>query len=149
MKTPKQEVLKPTIIKQPKKNPAQPSSSTKDGETPIRGQDTAVGKEYSYILTTIEQRKAIKITQHKSKLEKIIKSFFTDRLLNIKFTDDGYTLTLKDEFLIGEKRRLGRLISEGSDLHKFVKKVIYNGTQDTSGQLFRIQKSSELTDEKV
>ena len=119
------------------------------GLAPTTKAINALGIEYTYVLTTIEQRQAIKLTKHKSKLEKIIKSFFGDRLLNIKFTDDSYTLNLKDEFLIGEKRRLGRLISEGSDLHKHVKKVIYNGSQDTSGQLFRLQKPREKSNEKV
>ena len=113
---------------------------TEKGLAPTTKATDAIGIEYTYVLTTIEQKQAIKLTKHKSKLEKIIKSYFAERLLKIKFTDDSYTLTLKDEFLIGEKRRLGRLISEGSDLHKHVKKVIYNGTQDTSGQLFRLQK---------
>ena len=123
--------------------------ATDKGLAPITGRDTAIGKEYCYVLTTIEQRKAIKLTKHKAKLEKIIKAYFSDRLLSLTFTDDSYTLTLKDEFHIGEKRRLGRLISEGSDLHKYVKKVIYNGSQDTSGQLFRLQKPSEVCNEKV
>ena len=96
---------------------------------------------YCYILTTLQQRKAIELTQHKSKLESIIKEFFGDRLIAVTFTDDSYTLTLKDEYLIGDKRRLGRLISQGSDLQKFVKKIIYNGNQDSSGQLFRLKRS--------
>jgi len=107
------------------------------------------GYSYCYVLTTLEQKKAIKLTQHKTKLDKIIKQFFWDRLIAVTYTDDSYTLQLKDEYSIGDKRRLGRLISEGSDLQKFVKKVIYNGQKDTSGQLFRIQKSSEVRDEKV
>ena len=126
-------------------------SDEKSGITPITGQKTAVGKEYTYILTTQEQRKAIDLTKHKSKLDKIIKGFLGERLLTISFTKENYTLSIADEFTIGDKRRLGRLISEGSDLQKFVKKVIYNGNKDTSGQLFKLKKPSsvEVTDEKV
>ena len=106
---------------------------------------------YCYVLSTLEQRKAIKLTKHKSKLEKIIKEFFTDRLLNLEFNDESYTLTLNELYTVGDKRRLGRLISEGSDLKQFVKKVIYNGNQDSSGQLFKLKKPSSVEgrDEKV
>jgi len=126
------------------KNPSQQesTSSTENGVIPTMGQDSVIGNEYTYILTTIEQRKAIKLKEHKSKLEKIIKGFFGDRLLSVSFTDESYTLNLKDEFSIGDKRRLGRLISEGSGLQKFVKRVIYNGAhKDVSGQLFKIKKA--------
>lgn len=108
------------------------------------------GYYYCYTLTTPQQRKAIKLLQHKVKLEKIIREFFNERLLSVTFTDDSYTLHLKDEFSIGDKRHLGRLISQGSDLQKFVKRVIYNGAhKDISGQLFRIKKQSEMNNEKV
>ena len=135
----------PTVAQQEPKT-KNPSETTKGLKKSI-SDDTSF--TYCYVLTTLEQKKAIKLTQHKSKLEKIIQNFFGDRLLELSFTDDSYTLSLLDEFPIGDKRRLGRLISEGSDLQKFVKKVIYNGTKDTSGQLFRIQKASEVQDEKV
>ncbi len=124
------------------KTPPKPIiSDEKTGVPPIMGQNTAVGNVYTYILTTKEQRKAIDLIKHKSKLEKIIKGFFGERLLSLTFTKESYTLNIKDEYTIGDKRRLGRLISEGSDLKKFVKKVIYNGNKDTSGQLFRLQKA--------
>lgn len=93
---------------------------------------------YRYILSTLEQRKALDLTKHKSKLERIIKGFFVERLLSITFDKESYTLYLKDEYEVADKRRLGRLISEGSDLKQYVRKVIYNGNQDTSGQLFRL-----------
>ena len=109
-------------------------------ELPKESKADDTNYSYCYVLTTLEQRKAIKLTQHKTKLEKIIKEFFGDKLLEVLFTDDSYRLTLTEEYTIGDKRRLGRLISEGSDLKKFVKKVIYNGNKDTSGQLFRLQK---------
>jgi len=108
------------------------------------------GYTYTYILSTVEQRKAIKLTEHKTKLDKIIKGFFGDRLISLEYADDSYTLRLKDEYSIGDKRRLGRLISEGSDLQKFVKRVIYNGAhKDISGQLFRLKKQSEVVNAKI
>ena len=130
-------------------SPQESPSSTKNGVTPTMGQGSAIGNEYTYILTTLEQRKAIDLSKHSTKLKKIIEGFFEDRLLSVTFDKESYTLKLKDDFTIGDKRRLGRLISEGSDLQKFVKKVIYNGNKDTSGQLFRIKKSSEVTNEEV
>jgi len=105
---------------------------------------------YTYILSTVEQRKAIDLTKHKSKLEKIIESFFGDRLISVLFDKESYTLYLKDEYEVADKRRLGRLISEGSsELKQHVRKVVYNGNQDTSGQLFRIKKVNEVQNEKV
>jgi len=123
-----------------------PSTTTKPQKN---SKSDDIEYSYCYVLTTLEQKKAIKLSKHKAKLEKIIKGFFGDRLIAVTFTDDSYRLNLKDEYSIGDKRRLGRLISEGSDLQKFVKKVIYNGQKDTSGQLFRIQKLSEVENEKV
>lgn len=127
------------------KNPPTTTKSTKQSKS----DDT--GYHYCYILSTLEQRKAIDLTKHKSKLEKIIKSFFGDRLLSVIFDKESYTLTLKDEYEVADKRRLGRLISEGSsELKQLVRKVIYNGNQDTSGQLFRLKKpTSEVKNEKV
>ena len=94
---------------------------------------------YCYILSTVEQRQAIDLTKLKAKLEKIIKGFFGDRLLSVEFDKESYTLNLKDEYEVKDKRRLGRLISEGSpELKQYVHKVFYNGNQDSSGQLFRL-----------
>jgi hypothetical protein len=127
------------------KTPPQTTKSTKQSKS----DDT--GYTYCYILSTVEQRKAIDLTKHKSKLEKIIKGFFGDRLLSVTFDKESYTLNLKDEYAISDKRRLGRLISEGSDLKQYVHKILYNGNQDTSGQLFRIKKVKDVKvkDEKV
>ena len=128
------------------KNPPQTTKSTKQSKS----DDT--GYSYCYILSTLQQRKAIDLTKHKDKLEKIIKSFFGDRLISVVFDKESYTLNLKDEYEVADKRRLGRLISEGSsELKQLVRKVIYNGNQDTSGQLFRIKKVNdvEAKDEKV
>ena len=125
--------------------PPQTTKSTKQSKS----DDT--GYHYCYILSTLQQRKAIDLTKHKSKLEKIIKSFFGDRLISVEFDESTYSLTLKDQYEVSDKRRLGRLISEGSsELKLLVRKVIYNGNQDTSGQLFRLKKPTrEVKDEKV
>ncbi len=127
------------------KTPPQTTKSTKQSKS----DDT--GYHYCYILSTLQQRKAIDLTKHKFKLEKIIKSFFGDRLISVVFDKESYTLTLVDEYEVADKRRLGRLISEGSsELKQLVRKVIYNGNQDTSGQLFRLKKPiSEVKNEKV
>lgn len=115
-------------------NLSQTTKSTKQSKI----DDT--GYSYCYILSTLEQRKAIDLTKHKSILEKIIKNFFRDKLISVEFDKESYTLNLKDEYEVADKRRLGRLISEGSDLKEYVRKVIYNGNQDVSGQLFRLKK---------
>ena len=101
------------------------------------------GYTYCYILSTLEQRKAIDLTKHKTAMEKIIKQFFGDRLVSISFEQDSYTLTLNERYEVSDKRRLGRLISDGlPELKKHVHKIIYNGNKDTSGQLFRLKKDS-------
>lgn len=127
------------------KNPPSTTKSTKQSKSNDRGYS------YCYILSTLEQRKAIDLTKHKTKLEKIMKQFFGDRLLSITFDKESYTLTLKDKYEVSDKRRLGRLISEGSDLKQYVHKILYNGNQDTSGQLFRLKKPSDtgIKNEKV
>ena len=106
---------------------------------------------YCYILSTVAQRQALDLRKYKAPLRKIISSFFGDRLISVEFSAEAYTLNLKDEYEVSDKRRLGRLISEGSsELKQHVRKVIYNGNQDTSGQLFRLKKhTSEVKDEKV
>jgi len=119
-------------------NPIQTTPKPK----PSKFDDTSY--TYTYILSTLEQRKAIDVSKHKVKLEKIIKEFFGDRLISVKFDKESYTLHLKDEYEVADKRRLGRLISEGSDLKRYVRKVLYNGNQDSSGQLFRIKAVNEL-----
>ena len=125
-------------------NPPQTTKSTKQSKS----DDT--GYQYCYILSTVTQREKIDLTKHKSKLEKIIKSFFGDRLISVEFTEEAYTLNLKDEYEVKDKRRLGRLISSGVDeLKQQARKIIYNGNQDTSSQIFRIKKVSEVQDEKV
>lgn len=101
--------------------------------------------KYCYILSTIEQRNSLDLTKHKTKLVKTITDFFGDRLVEVVVQKDRYMLTLKDTYEVKDKRRLGRLISEKVELSKYSRKVKYNNSQDTSGQLFRICKEKELT----
>jgi len=122
---------------------AQEEPKTKKSTPTIPKQESSKSNDtsytYCYILSTVTQRKAIDLTKHKSKLEKIIKSFFGDRLLSVEFDKESYTLNLKDKYEVKDKRRLGRLISEGSPgLKQHVRKVLYNSNQDMSGQLFRL-----------
>ena len=126
------------VPQEPKtKNPSQTINPLK------KSQSDDTGYTYCYILSTLEQRKAIDLTKHKTKLESIIKTFFGDRLISVEFDKESYTLNLKDEYEVSDKRRLGRLISEGSDLKQYVRKVVYNGNQDISGQLFRLSPVKE------
>ena len=100
--------------------------------------------KYCYILSTIEQRKSLDLTKHKTKLVKTITDFFGEQLFEVVVQKDRYMLSLKDPYEVKDKRRLGRLISEKVELSKYVHKVKYNNEQDTSGQLFRICKEKEL-----
>lgn len=126
------------VAVEPKKQTATPT--TKKLQT-AEASDTSY--TYCYILSTLQQRKSIDLTKHKSQLEKIIESYFGDRLVSLKFNKESYTLTLTEEYEVADKRRLGRLISEGSGLKQYVRKILYNGNQDTSGQLFRIKRGSK------
>jgi len=105
---------------------------------------------YHYILSTPEQREAIDLTKHKAKLQEIITGFFSKRLISLEIQKDGYILTLKDSFPVGDKRMLGRLISTNSGLKQYVRTVSYNNKQDSSGQLFKFKKpDSTKTAEKT
>lgn len=95
---------------------------------------------YTYILSTTEQRKKIDLTKYKAKLENILKEFFGARLKNIQIDKESYSLVLNDEFDIGDKRKLGRLISQDSGLKQYVNTIVYNENKDVSGQLFRLKK---------
>ena len=128
-----------------KKTPQKQSSTTKKPQTP---QSDDICHTYCYILSTKEQRKAIDLTKHKSKLEAIIKGFFGERLISVVFDKESYTLNLKDEYEVADKRRLGRIISDKSDLKQYVRKVLYNNNQDSSGQLFRLKKVINIEEKK-
>ncbi len=98
---------------------------------------------YTYILSTPQQRELIDLTQYKTQLQHVITQFFAERLLSVEFQAHSYTLHLRDAYQVADKRRLGRLISENTDLKQYVRKISYNNSQDTSGQLFRLMKAAE------
>ena len=95
---------------------------------------------YCYILCTEEQRKSINLIEYKYKLQKLFKEFFDAKYVSSSIKKDRYILKLNESFKIGEKRQLGRLISETTDLNKHVYRFKYNNQRDRTGQLFRIQK---------
>ena len=73
-------------------------------------------------------------------LENIIKEYLGAKLIEIQIDKTSYTLILNVKLEVGDKRRLGRLISQNTDLKKYVRKISYNNSQDTSGQLFVLKK---------
>jgi hypothetical protein len=105
---------------------------------------TDIVYKYCYILSTLEQRKALDLNKYKTALVKVIKEFFAERLVEINIQKDRYLLILNEPYEVRDKRRLGRLISERCKLSAYSHKVKYNNNQDLSGQLFRICKEKEL-----
>jgi len=99
--------------------------------------------EYCYILSTKEQRDSINLIKYKTNLVKVIKEFFITSLVSVDIDKSTYTITLNKVFTIGNKRKLGRAISDNTDLKQYVRTISYNGKQDKSGQLFRIKKDSD------
>ena len=97
---------------------------------------------YTYVLSSPSQIEAINLLEYKDKLQTIIKDYFKDKLVSVLVDKMSYTLNLTSTFTVGEKRRLGRLISQNTDLKKYVKKIAYNNAQDSSGQLFVMKKES-------
>ncbi len=95
---------------------------------------------YRYILSTKEQREKIDLLKSKIKLEKLFKSYFDKRLLSVKIEADSYTLSLTDEFKVGEKRMLGRQVGAIDDMKKHAKIIYYNNGADHSTQLFKLKK---------
>ena len=95
---------------------------------------------YRYVLCTKEQREKIDLLKSKSALEKLFKSYFDKRLLSVEILVDSYTLSLTDEFKVGEKRMLGRQVGLIDDMKNHAKKVYYNNGQDFSTQLFKLKK---------
>jgi hypothetical protein len=102
-----------------------------------------IGFIYTYILSTPQQRELIDLAQYKTQLQHVITQFFEERLLSVEFQAHSYTLHLRDAYQVADKRRLGRLISENTDLKQYVRKILYNNSQDTSGQLFRLMKVAD------
>ena len=123
-----------------KKGSTQQAAVSDEADTQ-KSDDT--GFVYTYILSTPEQRKAIDLTQYKTQLQHVITQFFAERLLSVEFQANSYTLHLRDAYKVADKRRLGRLISENTDLKQYVRKILYNNSQDTSGQLFRLMKVAD------
>ncbi len=74
------------------------------------------------------------------KLEKLFKSYFSERLISVEFEKDSYTLLLTDEFKVGEKRLLGRQVGAIDNLKSHAKIVYYNNGVDHSAQLFKLKK---------
>ena len=127
--TPKVAQNEPKITKPQKTTPKSETAKSENSEY-----------TYTYLLSTAKQREAIDLTKHKAKLSKIITGYFGDRLISLSFDKESYTLQLKEPYEVADKRRLGRLISQGSDLHKHVFKVQYNNGESSSGQLFVLKK---------
>ena len=127
------------------KNDTNKQLATTKQTQPHKSDDTVF--TYCYILSTLEQRKALDLTKHKEKMTKTITSFFGDRLISVEIFKDHYLLKLKDAYEVSDKRRLGRLISENCDLKQYVRKVLYNNSKDSSGQLFRICKEKDKLNE--
>ena len=95
---------------------------------------------YTYILSNTTQIKEINLIDYKDALENIIKEYLGAKLIEIQIDKTSYTLILNVKLEVGDKRRLGRLISQNTDLKKYVRKISYNNSQDTSGQLFVLKK---------
>lgn len=98
---------------------------------------------YTYILSNATQMKEINLIEYKDALQTIIKDYLKDKLLDITIEKTSYTMKLNVKLEVGDKRRLGRLISQNTDLKKYVRKISYNNSQDTSGQLFVLKKSDK------
>lgn len=108
-------------------------------KTPIKTKVADKGIQqysYTYVLSNVNQLKEINLLEYKESIELIAKTYLLNKLLEITIEKTSYTLILNSNFEVGEKRRLGRLISQNTNLKKYVKKVSYNNSQDKSGQLF-------------
>ena len=130
MSTPTSKSAKPTTSTQ---KPDKGVPETKKSET---GDTRYV---YCYVLGTKKQREAIDLLKSKSKLEKLFKHYFGKRLLSVVINTDSYTLSLTDEFKVGEKRMLGRSVGGIDDMKSHANKVYYNNGQDFSTQLFKLK----------
>ena len=103
---------------------------------------------YTYVLSNPTQIKEINLLDYKEPLENIIKEYLQVKLVEVKIEKSSYTMILNVKLEVGDKRRLGRLISQNTDLKKYVRKISYNNSQDKSGQLFVLKKANkEVKDE--
>ncbi len=98
---------------------------------------------YTYVLSNATQIKEINLLDYKDALEEIVKTYLQDKLINITIDKSSYNLVLNSSLEIGDKRRLGRLISQNTDLKQYVRKISYNNSQDKSGQLFVLKKANK------
>lgn len=119
------------------KTPIQPVEKTKvdDNET--------MQFSYTYVLSNPTQIKEINLLDYKDALEDIAKTYLQDKLINITIDKSSYTMILNVKLEVGDKRRLGRLISQNTDLKQYVRKISYNNSQDKSGQLFVLKKANK------
>lgn len=116
------------------KTPLQPVKETKvdDNET--------TQFSYTYILSNPTQIKEINLLDYKDALEEIVKTYLQDKLISITIDKSSYTMILNVKLEVGDKRRIGKLISQNTELKKYVRKILYNNSQDKSGQLFILKK---------
>ena len=98
---------------------------------------------YTYVLSNPTQIKEINLLDYKDPLENIIKEYLQVKLVEVKIEKSSYTMILNVKLEVGDKRRLGRLISQNTDLKKYVRKISYNNSQDKSGQLFVLKKANK------
>lgn len=98
---------------------------------------------YTYVLSNPTQIEEINLLEYKEPLENIIKEYFQVKLVEVKIEKSSYTMILNVKLEVGDKRRLGRLISQNTDLKKYVRKISYNNSQDKSGQLFVLKKANK------
>lgn len=98
---------------------------------------------YTYVLSNPTQIKEINLLDYKDALEEIVKTYLQDKLINISIDKSSYTMILNVKLEVGDKRRLGRLISQNTDLKKYVRKISYNNSLDKSGQLFVLKKANK------
>lgn len=98
---------------------------------------------YTYILSNPTQIKEINLLDYKDSLETVIKSYLDNKLIDLQIDKSSYILNLNTKLEVGAKRRLGRLISQNTELKKYVRKISYNNSQDKSGQLFVLKETKK------
>ncbi|MCT7405240.1 hypothetical protein [Aliarcobacter cryaerophilus] len=98
---------------------------------------------YTYILSNPTQIKEINLLDYKDSLETVIKSYLDNKLIDLQIDKSSYILNLNTKLEVGAKRRLGRLISQNTELKKHVRKISYNNSQDKSGQLFVLKETKK------